>query len=182
MLTDLAYPKEVRHAMIEGDAKEEIIPELGVTTRKLMQTIGTEWGRDIINKDTWVNIGVAKMKHARNHGIGFTCDDARFTNEISAITDNFNAVVVRIISNIEESNDTHESENLPEWLPDVIVLNTFGEDFDVDIDKLSYFLDNQGDRGVVLVDGYDVKAVDVADIKRTANDLDYDYIKELMKG
>ena len=40
---------------IEG-YKEEVHPLLGVTSRKMMQTLGTEWGREAIGGDTWINL------------------------------------------------------------------------------------------------------------------------------
>jgi hypothetical protein len=40
---------------LEGDLKEQLIPELGVTSRYAQITIGTEWGRKLIGEDLWAN-------------------------------------------------------------------------------------------------------------------------------
>lgn len=42
----------------EGD-RERICPESGISYRKMMQLLGTQWGREQVNPDLWVNL-VAK--------------------------------------------------------------------------------------------------------------------------
>lgn len=66
---------------LEGDLKEKLIPELGVTSRYAQITIGTEWGRNLINPDLWANTwarGVADGESVMN-------DSVRFPNEAEAI-------------------------------------------------------------------------------------------------
>lgn len=60
-----------------GDLKEEIDPLFGVTPRYAMQTLGTEWGRDLINKDTWV---LRAEREHQNRG-NIVVSDVRFENE-----------------------------------------------------------------------------------------------------
>ena len=38
---------------VDGGRKEEEIPGFGCTTRHVMQTIGTEWGRKCVGGDVW---------------------------------------------------------------------------------------------------------------------------------
>jgi hypothetical protein len=66
---------------LEGDLKELLIPELGVTSRYAQITIGTEWGRELINPDLWANTwkrGVADGESVMN-------DSVRFPNEETVI-------------------------------------------------------------------------------------------------
>lgn len=42
------------------ELKESIIPGLGVSYRHLAQTLGTEWGRDILGLDFWTQIAAAR--------------------------------------------------------------------------------------------------------------------------
>src|SRR5436190_14270704 len=53
MLAVLLKANGMKDSMItrylEGDLKETVIPELGVTSRYAQITIGTEWGRNLIN-------------------------------------------------------------------------------------------------------------------------------------
>ena len=41
--------------------KRRKIPELGVTMRHLLQTLGTEWGRKLIDPFIWVNIAADRI-------------------------------------------------------------------------------------------------------------------------
>ena len=55
----------------------------GATPRRLMQTLGTEWGRTQIASDIWVSILVHRI-NVRN-GDNFVVDDMRFPNEYEAL-------------------------------------------------------------------------------------------------
>ncbi|MEY9147638.1 hypothetical protein [Bradyrhizobium elkanii] len=66
---------------LEGDLKESVIPELGVTSRYAQISIGTEWGRELISQDLWANTwarGIADGESVMN-------DSVRFPNEAAAI-------------------------------------------------------------------------------------------------
>lgn len=41
-------------AQLEDEDKDKLINEIGKTPRELMQTLGTEWGRQTINHDIWL--------------------------------------------------------------------------------------------------------------------------------
>lgn len=71
--------------MMSGDLKETVIPALGRSPRYVMQTLGTEWGRDCIGADTWVNIAMAKVKSRMAQGHSVVIDDMRFANELRAV-------------------------------------------------------------------------------------------------
>lgn len=60
--------------------KEEILPGLGMSPRRMLQTLGTEWGRNIVSRDIWVHhlfrrVGASDVVVA----------DVRFLNEAQAI-------------------------------------------------------------------------------------------------
>lgn len=61
--------------------KEAIIPWLGVSWRHCAQTLGTEWGRKLVNQNLWVLATMAGLKH----GGKYVFDDVRFENESDAI-------------------------------------------------------------------------------------------------
>ncbi|GJD31478.1 hypothetical protein PMNALOAF_2737 [Methylobacterium adhaesivum] len=70
--------------MIEGDLKEVPSPLLnGRSPRHAMKTLGTEWGRDEINEDLWVDTETASVLRRKPEKIVF--DDVRFPNEVAAI-------------------------------------------------------------------------------------------------
>lgn len=63
----------------------------GMTPRYLMQTLGTEWGRNTVDPDLWVMCGAQKMNNFLSAARGWTTkrhflfDDVRFQNEIDLI-------------------------------------------------------------------------------------------------
>jgi len=72
-------------AQIEGDQKETPCDLLcGHTPRFAMQTIGTEWGRDIIGPDLWVQAWQAAFERTLPSSC-IVVDDCRFPNEAAAI-------------------------------------------------------------------------------------------------
>lgn len=58
--------------------KEEPVPALGVSPRRMMQTLGTEWGRQLINPDLWL---IMARQRLMQHGYGMVISDVRFDNE-----------------------------------------------------------------------------------------------------
>lgn len=67
---------------IEGGLKETPLEMLcGKTPRHAMQTLGTEWGRNCIGEDFWVNVW--RMQAAQHKRV--VVDDCRFPNEADAI-------------------------------------------------------------------------------------------------
>lgn len=74
----------------EGKATEmEFL--MGMTPRYLMQTLGTEWGRNTVDPDIWVMCGAQKMNNFLAAARGWTTkrqflfDDVRFQNEVDLI-------------------------------------------------------------------------------------------------
>lgn len=64
--------------------KQEVHPVLGVTSRYMMQTLGTEWGRETLGEDTWINLTKSK-----GEGKEFLIiSDVRFENEADFVRDN----------------------------------------------------------------------------------------------
>lgn len=88
---------------IDGDKKEEVLPGIGKSARQLMQTLGTEWGRDHIDVDVWLNCMTARIHQyddAVTHGYKGSfviVTDARFDNEAQALKDRHDAIVVQVV-------------------------------------------------------------------------------------
>lgn len=59
----------------------------GRSPRYAMQTLGTEWGRQIIHEDIWTTRWKALVKQQLLDGISIVCDDCRFENEVRAVED-----------------------------------------------------------------------------------------------
>ena len=82
---DLYGPSERREKQIGGLVRADGEP---LTLRYVLQTIGTEWGRETINNDIWVNLGLARARRYLSNGYNLVIiTDVRFPNEINAIND-----------------------------------------------------------------------------------------------
>lgn len=79
--------------------KEAAIPWLGpdpISPRSLAQTLGTEWGREMIDEEVWLKIAQQKfakvntsatLDSGRIVGLGMIIPDVRFENEAQWIKD-----------------------------------------------------------------------------------------------
>ena len=108
--------------MIEGDLKEAASPLLnGETPRKLMQTLGTEWGRGL-HPDFWVSIWGSAVDATPGELI--IVDDCRVENEARAVRQ-LGGKVVQIIRSGAGIGGEHASERpLPLELVDFQVFNS----------------------------------------------------------
>jgi energy-coupling factor transporter ATP-binding protein EcfA2 len=70
-------------------------PEDFVKDRKLLQWLGSDWGRDTIQKDLWVSLWKAEAAAKAAEGYLVVCDDLRFDNEAQAVQD-LGGVMVKI--------------------------------------------------------------------------------------
>lgn len=111
------------------DEKEVEIPQIGASARRLMQTLGTEWGRNLIRRDIWVRAmeqKVIQIPMTRTRGI--VIDDLRFQNEAQWVID-MGGMVVRIDRDAATASydGDHPSEGeLSGFRPDLILKNNSG--------------------------------------------------------
>lgn len=92
--------------------KEEPIPALGVSPRRMMQTLGTEWGRQLINPDLW--LVMAHQRLLRN-GPGMVISDVRFENEAAWIRKH-GGRIIHVIRPEAKAVEAHASEDGIEML------------------------------------------------------------------
>lgn len=96
---------------IEGDLKE--VPNAilgGKTPRHAMQTLGSEWGRNLIHSNLWVNAAMEMACDVLDHGGRVVIDDLRFENEATAI-ERHGGVLVRVSRLGVGPVNAHESES-----------------------------------------------------------------------
>jgi len=72
------------HLFRDGD-REAPIDWLGKSPRQLMQTLGTEWGRNLVHRDLWTLIAEQKVLLAINNNWPLVVSDVRFHNEADMI-------------------------------------------------------------------------------------------------
>lgn len=121
---------------IDGNKKEEPCSELGgVTVRHAMRTLGTEWGRDMIYPNIWVDALDRELHNyiSECEFSKFVIDDLRFVNEATYLDklkkEKGYAVLIvdidRTNSAVEESKHVSETQrnNIE---PDHIIFNNYG--------------------------------------------------------
>ena len=90
-----------------GDLKDVIDERYGCTPRKMLQTLGTEWGRDLVHTDIWL---LAMGNHLEQLGGTFIIPDIRFENEAKFVREN--GVLIHIhgrLDGIKESDHSSEA-------------------------------------------------------------------------
>lgn len=102
-------------------AKEQQLEWLGVSPRVLAQTLGTEWGRDVIHPDVWLLIAEQALGQHDN----LIVTDVRFDNEAQWIKEHGGYMVSVEARGMALDNQTHASENgvHPAYI-DITVRNT----------------------------------------------------------
>jgi len=98
LLESLGYDDTMVRRMLYGDLKEWTIPELStesheVTCRLLLVTLGSKWGREMINQDMWINMATSKLdKNSK-----YVCEDVRLFNEAECLRRN-GFKIIRVIN------------------------------------------------------------------------------------
>ncbi len=96
-LKDMLYAIGLSKEQIDGNLKEAPCAALlGKTPRWAMQSLGSEWGRDLIGQTFWADIWIARAKKIVDSGRCVVVDDCRFENEHYAIQD-LGGVQIRIL-------------------------------------------------------------------------------------
>ena len=94
------------------DRKEQRIPGFYFTPREAMQTLGTEWGRNL-QSDLWLRIAQSKIESARvmeNQYKYIVITDVRFDNEADLIRNN-GGFIIEVVRNDRDEVAAHSSED-----------------------------------------------------------------------
>jgi hypothetical protein len=111
----------------------------GRTPREAMQSLGTEWGRDLVSPTLWLDVVKRQVADASDRSV--VIDDVRFPNEAIAIRE-MGGVVVRIdrpeLETIvpRRSREDHVSEAVSFQVDHVILNDSTLEDFLADVRAL----------------------------------------------
>jgi hypothetical protein len=97
------------------EAKAVVSDDYGVTPRHMMQTLGTEWGRNLIDGDIWVK-AFARL----NAGMCVIVPDVRFENEADLVREHGVLIHLTGRGGIEGN---HVSENAIEFKAGDIVID-----------------------------------------------------------
>lgn len=106
--------ERLRHSDVKDT---EIIEPFGCTLRHMAQTLGTEWGRNLIHNNAWVlsihrkiEAAAAQELPENTDGVVVIIPDVRFPNEAEYV--NNNGFLLHISRpDVVKAGETHESEN-----------------------------------------------------------------------
>ena len=93
--------------------KESVIPWVGKSPRELLQLLGTEFGRGMIDPDIWVRAAMQRADWMLSAGLRVVIADVRFDNEAHAIRESGGAIfrVTRPgAAVLNSTTEAHESE------------------------------------------------------------------------
>lgn len=72
--------------LLDGPAKEQPVDWLGGRTpRYMMQTLGTEWGRNKVDREVWLKVARRRIEKAARWGESVVIPDVRFDNEAEMV-------------------------------------------------------------------------------------------------
>lgn len=103
--------------------KEKHIPEVGCSWRYLAQTLGTQWGRQTVSPNIWVNATRHRIESLFAHDYRVAVTDVRFPNEVDMIRELGGVVVLVQRPDAPDYADSHISENHV-ITPDYVVVNS----------------------------------------------------------
>jgi len=117
----LDLPEEAMNNRID---REKPYLHYEVSIRRMLQTLGTDWGRNMVHEDIWVDN--LMRRHSRNRNT--VVSDVRFENEAKRIKKAGGIVVALIRPENREIVPQHSSENMPMHLANFVITN--GGDLD----------------------------------------------------
>lgn len=126
MLNTLPYLEHLGSHM-ETAEKEAEIAFYGKSPRRLLQTLGTEWGRNFVHPDIWIRIMEDKLQNKfdiTRHS-SYVISDLRFPNEAEWVR-KIGGLVVRVHRNHEVNVAKHVSEEGFPMLPQDIRISNDG--------------------------------------------------------
>jgi hypothetical protein len=112
--------------MNDREWKERMLPDIGKSPRQLMQTIGTEWGREMVRPDLWLILARDRITNHINCGADVVVSDVRFDNEAEMIR-GMGGTIVHISRASIASVSAHVSEVGVAILPADIRLSNNGD-------------------------------------------------------
>ena len=92
-------------SQLHGNQKGELDERYGCSPRHLMQTLGTEWGRDLIDQNIWVNAMRSHMEQTEEFVI---IPDVRFESEAEMIREE--GILIHVIGP-NKIKSSHKSES-----------------------------------------------------------------------
>ncbi len=117
-LQGLGYREDEAQRLVHID-KSATVPQLGVTVRHLLQTLGTEWGRTCIAPDVWLKCWAAT---ATRYPF-VVVDDVRFANEAQLVKDMGGQLWLIERPGLADASGHASEGGLADWAFDRVIVN-----------------------------------------------------------
>lgn len=130
--------------------KFSVIPHLGVSMRHVLQTLGTEWGRNLLDHSLWVDLADFKIRESMAYA-DVVIDDVRFEDEAAFIRAH-DGLVIHLRRPGSAAASDHVSESgITVGARDVVIVNdgSLGDLFEAVNGAIERFF-YEGDRLVEL--------------------------------
>lgn len=95
---------------VNGSLKEVVDVRYGVTPRRMMQTLGTEWGRDCVGTSVWLDALCDRVEARLRLGEDFVVTDVRFLNEAETIVARLGGKLIYVNRPSVPADTSHPSE------------------------------------------------------------------------
>jgi hypothetical protein len=105
----------------------------GKTPRQILQSLGTEWGRQMVDPEVWVNATRGRILDVWRDGGEVVIDDCRFDNEAAMVKDLGGRVVV-----IERAGLTRMAHASEAGISDHLVDARWANDFASAADAMTF--------------------------------------------
>lgn len=127
--------------MLGSGDKSQIEPNTGKTYRKLLTSLGTDWGRDMIHPEVWIQQGNKRIAETIGKNGRLVIEDIRFDNEAEAVIER-GGLILKILSNRKgEQGEHHKSEKgISNDLVDHVVINNETTDLVTLYEQLDTFI------------------------------------------
>ena|SRR5690554_3958413 len=122
----------------DGYRKEQIDTRYGKSPRQMMQTLGTEWGRNMVHPDIWVKAteGYCQRLHEENPVLAIILTDVRFNNEAEWVRSQ-GGVIIHVKRPDAAPVAEHVSEQGVEYIENVdFVIHNDGDLDDLKVNTL----------------------------------------------
>lgn len=95
----LAEGLNLSAAQLEGAEKEAPLPWLGKSPRELLQTLGSEWGRELVHRELWLRVARQNLDNLAEcfpQAPGIVISDVRYEDEAAFVRER-GGVLVHIL-------------------------------------------------------------------------------------
>lgn len=108
----LAEGLNLSAAQLDGAEKEAPLPWLGKSPRELLQTLGSEWGRELVHRELWLRVARQNLDNLAEcfpQAPGIVISDVRFEDEAAFVRER-GGVLVHILRPDAPPVRAHASE------------------------------------------------------------------------